>query len=146
MNFSNIFRNIRILLFIIGLFLTIWRGFDCLHKYYHSNLSTSVHLIENSKTILPVIVICPDFSKAYIQEALNEFGISDRREYLQNLSGNSSGTSEWEIFKKVTYNSTELIKEVKVRFNGGKYMESFNIEELRYLGISCVFLVFEPHF
>ena len=55
----------KLVLFCIGLFLVIWRSHDCLQKYLYKNLSTKINMVKSYDTILPALVICPEYFEAY---------------------------------------------------------------------------------
>ena len=56
----EIFTIVRILIFGVGLSLTVWRSFECLEKYINANLSTKVTMVESINTTLPSLVICAE--------------------------------------------------------------------------------------
>ena len=58
-------HHLKSVLFCIGFSLTIYKGFDSVKKYRYANLSTKVTMMNSFETILPVIVVCPDYYEAY---------------------------------------------------------------------------------
>lgn len=108
-----IVNNLTIILFTIGLTITIWRAYTCLQKYYNLNLSNKISLKSNSKTVVPFIIVCPSYNIAYQPSVLKKHGIEDRREYLKSLRSNDVAVDPRELFQQLTRNFSELIYDIK---------------------------------
>ena len=124
--------------FCFGLLLTIWRSYGCLQKYLNNNLSTGVKMVNSfEKMFRPVFVVCPSSSSSYKLKNLNKLGIKDASDYRQgNWYGNSSLDGKT-IFKYVTHELSDLIKNIVVYYNGGKEdhtepVKSLNVKEIGY--------------
>lgn len=125
-------KNLKIILFIIGLSLTIWRGFECLEKFYHSNYSTRVIMVPTIETIRPAITICPGYYFAFKNDILNKYGIKDRSDYkISNLYGNDTSINESDLYSLVTQSFTEIVKSIKIVFKSGRKLSIETFEELR---------------
>ena len=138
---KRISRNLRRTILIIGILLTLWRGYECLQKFYNSNLSTRVSMSSSADTIPPVMVICPDFVKAYKENVLAKYGIKDRWDYMKNnLHGNDS-TNEKILFERITNNFSEIVQDMSSLLNTGKKFRGLNfyiVMEKRFLKVALL--------
>ena len=120
-NINNVTKYLKSSFLIIGIILTLWRGYECLQKFYNSNLSTRVNIVSSTETIAPVMVICPDFMKAYKKNMMAKYGLKDRWDYMKyNLQGNDSSIDERTLFEKITNNFTEIVRDLETLLNTGK--------------------------
>ena len=101
--------NLKLILFIVGFSLTLWRAKECVKKYLNYNLSTRVTLVKSYQTVQPNIVVCPLFFAAYNTLELKKIGISVDDYRNGNWTGNSTRDGKL-IFKNVTYKLDNLGK------------------------------------
>ena len=115
------------ILFLFGLVLTSWRSLECVDKYLNNNLSTMVTVEKSYETILPALVVCPEYFTSYNLEKLQEFGIISVNSYRKgNWFGNSIKQSGQKIFKSVTHDLSELLYSFSVLYKSGKRLYSKN--------------------
>ena len=113
-------KNIRILLFWIGLALTIWRGYECLQKYLHSNVSVRIEMVKSNETTGPSLTICPEFFSSYNEKILKQLGINKSYNYYRNGEWYGNSTLDGRtIFRSVTHNFSDIVESLTVRFKGG---------------------------
>ena len=113
-------KNLRRTVLLIGIFLTLWRGYECLQKFYNSNLSTRVNMVSSTETISPVIVVCPHYWSAYKEDVMAKYGIKDRKDYMySNLQGNDSSIDEKVLYEMITHNFTEIVSDIFILFKNG---------------------------
>ena len=115
--------NLRRIILVISICLTLWRGYEGLKKFYHSYLNTRVDMVSSTKTVSPEIVVCPAYWPAYKMEDMNKAGIKDRNDYKNsNINGNDSSIDARVLFNKITNNLTEILNDVAILFKTGKYV------------------------
>ena len=126
-------NHFRVLLFIIGLSLTLWRAYQCLEKFNNFNHSTKVGLKPNSETVIPAIVNSPTYHTAYNKIILNKHGFENRRDYLYALESNDSSVDSKQLFLNLTPELKEIVQYIKITFTSGDEIEeeSMIFKELR---------------
>ena len=111
--------QVQVLLFLIGLFLTLWRSFECINKYLEFSRSSHIEMTDQEDTLMPALTICPDYFIAYNQEKLGKIGIGSFNAYKKGTwRGNSSDDAKT-IFKTVTQDFDALIHYISFRFSSG---------------------------
>ena len=129
-------QHLKILIFVIGLILTLWRSWECLEKYLTSNLSTRVKMMKSYETVLPAVVICPDYFASYDVNIMNKLGIESIKNYQNgDWFGDDSSKTGKEIFKEVTHNLSGLMETFTVLFKSG-VRRTFNAKNLNLLNIT----------
>lgn len=121
-------KKIRVLLFSIGLSLTLWRGYECLQKYFQANLSVQINMVDSHQTFVPSLTICPEYSRAYSETNLNKIGIGKANDYRKGEWYGNSTLDGSRIFQYVTHNFSDLVQSFSIRFKKG--------EKLIYSGFS----------
>jgi hypothetical protein len=134
---------INILIILIALTLTTWRGHDCLERYLQFHRGTVVKMLDMDKTIMPALTICPSYGEGYKKDKLNQFGISGFRDYRNgNIKGNSS-MDERSIYAEVTHSVSTLFDEMKIDSPGKPtetlYTNVINTSEIRHLTLGKCF-------
>ena len=104
----------------MGLTLTVWRSYECLEKYFKANLGTRIKMKSSYETILPMIVLCPEYFAAYNENRMRRVGIADKKSYQNGKwFGNDSSKSPEDVFKDVTHDLGELIESFSVLYKSG---------------------------
>ena len=114
--FKKIMKNLFILLFVLLLTIQIIK---CIQKYIHSPTYVTSKIVAQNMAEFPAISICP-INNGFKLNILQAHGIRDIKNYnyKTNLvwSSNNTNITESELFDKVTYQFSELVQTVKIRY------------------------------
>ena len=139
-------RNLRSILFLFGLILTVWRSWECGDKFLNNNLSTRVKMEKSYETILPALVVCPEYFAAYNLTKLQDFGIDSATSYRKgNWFGNTTSVEGAKIFKSVTHDFHDILHSFSVLYKNGKRLTSKNLN-ISEIGHKTYGRCFEIHF
>ena len=74
-------QKIRFILFTICLTLMIKKSYECLQKFFNSNLSVKMNMARSNETFAPLLTICPEYFWSYNITNLNKIGIQNANDF-----------------------------------------------------------------
>ena len=98
---------------------------------------TEIIFLKSNELERPSIHICPEFSKAYDEEAMKKFGIEKNR-YKKGDWPRTEGVDEYSIFDQVTLNITQIIRGIQFEFVGDKKdmkLDEKHVEHLKWRSV-----------
>ena len=88
-----------------------------MQRYFAKEVVSDVHFHESNIIGRPTITICPEFSQAYDQLALQRFGMEKGR-YKKGDWPRTEGQDEKKIFNQVTHNISQIVQGIEFGFVG----------------------------
>ena len=82
-------------------------------------VTTDIHLYESNAVGRETLRICPEFTQAYHQGVMKQFGIEKDRYKIGNWP-RTGGVDEHEVFNQVTQNISQILRGIEFGFVGAR--------------------------
>ena len=95
-----------------------------LQRYCAKEVTTHIHFYESNIVGCPALSICRDFTQAYHQGVMKQFGIEKDRYKIGDWP-RTGGVDEHEVFDQVTQNISQILRGIEFGFVEPGMISSF---------------------